>query len=292
MPVLKVYPRGVTGGYVGEPPKGSAPRGRVAGWSADSLGRNTRWLYGVLADELPSEGVAATLTLRDCPPSPDDWRKLREALWQRLRRRDLVLLHWVVEWQRRGVPHLHLAVWLAGLTATQTAEAVAWHWLAVAARYGAAPAAQHVEPMRSADCWGRYVAKHADRGVRHYQRDPSLRPAGWAESGRMWGHCGDWPTGQPIKLELEPEHFERVRHALYTEQADDAERRGDCDRARYLRRRLEQGIQDPADIGLTEWADAVTVLRLVDSTAGEGERPALPRRRDEAAPDARPERRS
>lgn len=51
------------------------------------------------------------LTLRHCPPTSDDWTRLVKVLQQRLRRAGLLRWHWVVEWQRRGVPHLHLAVY-------------------------------------------------------------------------------------------------------------------------------------------------------------------------------------
>jgi len=39
------------------------------------------------------------------------WTRLVKTLLQRLRRAGLLRWHWVVEWQRRGVPHLHLAVY-------------------------------------------------------------------------------------------------------------------------------------------------------------------------------------
>ena len=79
---------------------------------------NTRFLYSVLTPELPVSaigvpllGLSGSLTLRDCPPSHDDWKTLREALFFRLRRKGLYRLHWLTEWQKRGVPHLHFAAW-------------------------------------------------------------------------------------------------------------------------------------------------------------------------------------
>ena len=95
MPVLKLYPNGLTGGV---PPRvlNHAPvlRGDCKGWTLRSSRGNTRFLYSVLTPELPVSaigvpllGLSGSLTLRDCPPSHDDWKTLREALFFRLRRK-------------------------------------------------------------------------------------------------------------------------------------------------------------------------------------------------------------
>ena len=109
MPVLKLYPNGLTG----VPPRvlNHAPvlRGDCKGWTLRSSRGNTRFLYSVLTPELPVSaigvpllGLSGSLTLRDCPPSHDDWKTLREALFFRLRRKGLYRLHWLTEWQKRG----------------------------------------------------------------------------------------------------------------------------------------------------------------------------------------------
>ena len=73
------------------------------------VGAIPRFLYSVLTPELPVSaigvpllGLSGSLTLRDCPPSHDDWKTLREALFFRLRRKGLYRLHWLTEWQKRG----------------------------------------------------------------------------------------------------------------------------------------------------------------------------------------------
>jgi hypothetical protein len=88
-----------------------AKRGQVNGWSAGAVREHTRWLRSVDTTRLDGQGVAVTLTVRDCPPTSDHWTRLRNALHERLRRAGLLRWHWVTEWQRRGVPHLHLAVY-------------------------------------------------------------------------------------------------------------------------------------------------------------------------------------
>jgi hypothetical protein len=53
--------------------------------------------------------------------------------------------------------------------------------------------AQHVERIRDMGGWSAYTAKHAGRGVHHYQRQSMTLPDGWASSGRLWARGGDWP---------------------------------------------------------------------------------------------------
>jgi len=89
----------------------AAKRGEVVGWSAGAVRRHTSWLRSVDTTQLDGIGAAATLTMLECPPTSDDWRRLLKVLQQRLRRAGLLRWHWVVEWQRRGVPHLHLAIY-------------------------------------------------------------------------------------------------------------------------------------------------------------------------------------
>jgi hypothetical protein len=88
-----------------------AKRGEINGWSAGAVRQHTRWLRSVDTTQLDGLGVAVTLTVRDCPESAAVWARLRNALQERLRRAGLLRWHWVTEWQRRGVPHLHLAVY-------------------------------------------------------------------------------------------------------------------------------------------------------------------------------------
>ena len=91
----EIIPNGLTGGF---PPRvlNHAPvlRGDCKGWTLRSSRGNTRFLYSVLTPELPVSaigvpllGLSGSLTLRDCPPSHDDWKTLREALFFRLRRK-------------------------------------------------------------------------------------------------------------------------------------------------------------------------------------------------------------
>ena len=112
MPTVKLYHHGATGGVA--PTKNTherSIRGDVEGWTASSTRSNTRFLYSVEHEKLYGIGFALSLTIRDCPESHDQWHKIRRAFLMRLSRMGLIRCHWLTEWQRRGCPHLHAAVW-------------------------------------------------------------------------------------------------------------------------------------------------------------------------------------
>lgn len=161
------------------------PRGDVQGWSEGATRRNTEFLMSVRTDQLTGAGVALTLTLRDCPPTADDWHKLRRAWEKRMVRAGMVRLHWVTEWQRRGVPHLHCAIWFPDAYDTITPTRA---WVEVASAYGAGLRGQHARIIDGPVGWFQYLAKHAARGVKHYQRTADSIPEGWQKRP---GACGE-----------------------------------------------------------------------------------------------------
>ena len=88
-----------------------AKRGNVTGWTRGAVRRHKTWLYSVDVAGLDGEGYGVTLTLRDTPATHKEWRDLVARLHRAFREAGLSRWHWVVEWQRRGTPHLHLAVY-------------------------------------------------------------------------------------------------------------------------------------------------------------------------------------
>lgn len=178
-----------------------AKRGDVQGWSEGAVRRNTEFLMSIREDRLTGYGLAITLTLRDCPPTAADWHRIRRAFIKRMTRAGMVRLHWVTEWQRRGIPHLHGAIWFRD---RYDALVVVESWLAVAAEYGAGIRGQHYRVIDGPIGWFQYLAKHAARGVKHYQRSADNIPPGWqSKTGRVWGHTGDWPLATPRKFGLQ-----------------------------------------------------------------------------------------
>lgn len=221
MRTLKVYRHGCT--------LGTAPfkndhlrekRGTVSGWSYGATRRNTAFLRSVNEPDLhtdsdgnPLRAFAVTLTLRDCPDSSDEWHQLRNRFYRRLLRMGLYRSHWVTEWQRRGVPHLHGAFWVP-------MNVMPWqivrHWLELTGEfYGASSKSQFITPITDPVGWFKYLAKHASRGVSHYQRNPENIPPQWLnKTGRVWGKTGVWPVREAIAVELDDKAYFALRRLL------------------------------------------------------------------------------
>ena len=215
MPVFKLYSNGFT---CGVPPQNTkspkSKRGEVQGWSAAATRRNTAFLYSVDTDNLTGYGYALTLTLKELPPSAQDWAKMIDKLFKRLKRRGAIRYHWVTEWQRRGVPHLHAMVYFDyQLTGEQIAD-LKTSWIDSARYPGHKPPmlqSQTIKPVTGAIGWVQYLGKHGSRGLKHYQR--ASKPQSWVKTGRMWGKGGVWPQRES-EGELSIEHYHRLRRIL------------------------------------------------------------------------------
>lgn len=229
-------PNGVTAscprsGPLEEPAK----RGKVEGWSIQSTRRLRRWFFEVDGDALEGQGYAVTLTVRDLPPSAADWTATREAFLQRMRRAGMVRGQWLTEWQRRGVPHLHGAIYFPVGSGDRRVE-VADHWLEAAAEWGPRIEGQVVKDLWGIPGWLQYQAKHSSRGVRHYQR--AHVPEAWQKgTGRLWGAVGDWPRRELV-LEVDSAIYWRFRRLMRSWLIGQARAAGDVRRAVYLRRML------------------------------------------------------
>lgn len=112
MATFKSYPSGASMGCPGNGGARATKRGNVNGWSTSSVRRHVRWLWSVDVPALTGEGFGVTVTVRDSPPDHGEWKQLREVFLRRLREAGFIRWHWVTEWQRRGTPHMHLAVYV------------------------------------------------------------------------------------------------------------------------------------------------------------------------------------
>jgi hypothetical protein len=245
-----------------------SPRGEIKGWTAATARRHTLWLWQVAADELSGQGYAMTLTMRDTPATAEDFHRMRAAWLKRVARLGATRVHWVVEWQARGTPHLHAAIYFdlppGDINTLHGQIAVAWLKVCDAAGIEASWRSQDGKEIAGALGWLKYLAKHASRGANHYQRQGS--PAGWEKTGRMWGHSGDWPVVEPVVIdELSNPEFWRVRRMLRNWARNQAAAAGDWKRLRYLRRagRPDNAHQSRYQ-GVSEWIPEHVSLRLVD----------------------------
>jgi len=232
-------------------------RGVVQGWSPAVARRNLQFLWSVRADKLDGHGYAFTLTVRNCPETPEEWARLVRR-WMESMERTLgaVRIHWVIEWQRRGVPHLHGALYFD--VDRSMAEEIVNGWCYLVG-HGARSQGQSVTPITDLVGWLRYVAKHAARGVSHYQRNPEAIPEGWkGRTGRMWGHRGEWPCDLPQKVSLAGREGDRGYYAwrrlLRSWRIADARAAADWSRLRQARRMLHCTDRHVSEVrGVSEW---------------------------------------
>lgn len=274
MPTAAVYAAGGTAYMPANNPSSHvrAKRAEIVGWSPGAVRRQRNWLYSVDVGGLSGTGYALTLTMRHTPPTPDDLSRALRALLDRFRRLGRTRLHWVIEWQARGVPHLHMAVYFAQPLPLAGYELVG-HWMELAEPWGVRFAAQDVKPIEASDGWLKYLGKHASRGVRHYQR--SSIPQSWTKTGRLWGHAGEWPTDEPMRFDIDRAGWYRYRRLLRAWRIADARKdpnpKTRAQRLRHARRMLS--CADPklsAVRGVSEWTPEPLQVALLDLLARDG----------------------
>jgi hypothetical protein len=254
-----------------------AKRGEVGGWSEGASRRNVRFLYAIEETQLTDAGFAVTLTLRDCPPTAAKWHAMRRAWIRRMERAGMTRLHWVTEWQRRGVPHLHGAIFFPENFSRSSVGALAVEaWLEVAAEFGVGARGQFVHEITGIVGWFQYLSKHAARGVAHYQRSAENIPAGWkSKTGRMWGHVGDWPQRPSIRFSLQDQHgdggFFAYRRLARSWRVADARAKGDRYRTRSARTMLRCEDRALSRVrGLSEWIPEAVSMGMLANLAARG----------------------
>lgn len=266
-------------------------RGEVKGWTKGAANRQRKALFSVDAGALTGEGWAITLTLRTLPSS-EEWGRIRRAWQARVERtHGFIRMHWVVEWQERGHPHLHVAVYGEGWD-LGTAWVTVGDWLEVARDFRPSIAAQYVTRIDGPVGWLGYMSKHAARGAEMYQR--SGKPEGWEKTGRLYGFRGPWPFEEPELVELTVAGGYRFRRMARAWRIADARAallalpsNADPFRVRAARRRLTSArgalrCPDPrlsAVRGVAEWMPETTTGLLVALLKLDGE--VLPERSDE-----------
>lgn len=280
---LTLMNNGLTGGVPGQP-NHDAKRGGISGWSPGAARRNLRFLYSIDGDALAMDGTvgyAFTLTVLDCPETPEAWAgTINRFLLSMRRTYGCVRFHWVVEWQRRQVPHLHGCLYFDAARVPNPIRVVAV-WCDVADG-GARPLAQTVKPISGLRGWLQYVAKHAARGVKHYQRSFASIPEAWrGRTGRMWGHRGWWPLAPEQKIYLAGHEgdgsFFAFRRLVRSWRIADARLSGEPRRIVSARRMLKCGDRRRSALrGVSEWIDHAQALLLVSNLLARGYTIGLP----------------
>lgn len=255
----------------------AGPRGKVGGWTAASSRRNLRFLWSVDVAALTGTGYSFTLTVQDCPSTPKDWAAWCAIYWKRLEKAGALRIHWVIEWQRRGCPHLHGSVYFPSSTPrAHVEEDIIHHWRFHNPFGRLRLSSQRCLPIYDAVGWGQYVAKHAARGVQHYQRSPENIPEQWqGKTGRMWGYRGVWPLSEPLRVHLEGSTgdggFFAFRRLVRSYAASKAYRSGDLAGSRYARSMLKANTRELGEVrGLSHWVPAATVEQLMEHLDARG----------------------
>lgn len=261
-----------------------AKRDVVQGWSMGATRRNIAFLrsinestVNVSVEGEPLIGYACTFTLRDCPPTHADWEKLRDTFVKRLRRLGLIKFHWVTEWQRRGVPHLHAAFFfrepLNDADEVKLRCKLYSSWFSLAFKYGVHHLkGQHIVPISDPIGWFKYMAKHAARGVNHYQRSSDSIPSGWEKTGRMWGKGGEWDISEGRRFVLsEAAYFiyRRIAKAWRIADARSSLNGFRIVKARNMLKCSDEGLSKLR--GVSEWIserESFLILTYVQSMGG------------------------
>ena len=188
---------GYSVGYIPQVHSGGGVRCDSKGWTSRSVSGLSHFTNSVVADALTGFGFAITLTFRDCPETAAAMHKIRRKFIKRLQRRGLLRLLWLCEFQRRKVPHFHMAAYFEtdkdALTGLPLNETIIRLWCECAAAYKVDASAQTCKNITDVGGWFGYLQKHIDRGLYHYQRQKETLPPEWREkTGQVWHWVGDW----------------------------------------------------------------------------------------------------
>lgn len=199
MAKVTISPHGLKAAVPGPGNPNPPKRGLIKGWSIAAARRNRDWLQSIDLAAVDGVGFFYTLTVRDLPASSGEWARLVNSWLKWIVRHGATRYHWVIEFQRRGVPHLHVvAYWPRESLGSNPAEWDAWaatdHWLKLTAHLGSSHLSQQVRQCDRRVELLAYMAKHSARTADHYQRQAHALPKGWQSVGRLWGKGGDWPT--------------------------------------------------------------------------------------------------
>jgi len=270
--IVTLYRNGATAGMAGKNPS-PAKRDVIKGWSAASVRRHTKWLYSIDAPLLDGHGYAVTLTLRDTPESADEFHAARRSWIMRMTRLGATRIHWVIEWQKRGTPHMHAAVYFDDLDPKfpllrPSVALVSWVEI-TGDRWGSSLAGQYYDDITGPLGWLQYLSKHAARGVKHYQRMNT--PRGWDRTGRLWGHTGSWPADEPMRFDMSREAYWRFRRLVRAWTIADARKSGIPSRIKFARGMLASS--DPklsAVRGVSGWVPESIGVEFVALLVAEG----------------------
>lgn len=276
MPTINIYNHGTSGGTPGMNKGKAGIRGEVGGWSAQTSRRNMQFLWSVTTEHLTGQGYSFTLTIRDCPKTPLDWGTWCKAYWKRVEAAGALRIHWVIEWQRRGCPHLHGSVYFPDSMSTEDVDNALLDGWVYKNPFRPGRMQQQCNRIYDAVGWAQYVAKHAARGVKHIQRSPECMPEQWqGKTGRMWGYRGPWPRREPLRIGLQDWRGDGgwypFRRLVRSWAVSKARSKGDRSAQVYARRMLRANTRELGEVrGVSSWVPRHVVELLLENVDSRG----------------------
>ena len=276
-----------------QPPERTATKG----WTVNVARRNEQRLQQV--DFNAIEGVPAFVTLtmpsgQMSEVSAAEFHGWLKRWLQFMKRHGLRHYYWILEFQASGNPHLHVLAWLdRDWDALEQFKALR-SWVGILNKSGVGARLQG-QIWERIDVGGEitvdgetvpahpervlmYLAKHAARGVAHYQRQIANMPEDWQyRSGRVWGHDRGLPLRAQQDFETDYSTFWTFRRLVRRWRLAEARSIKDYDRRRaaivQARRSLRCGRRDVSPYrGVSAWLPADVASQLLDAAAKGGER--------------------
>lgn len=270
-------------------------RTATRGWTSNVARRNEQRLQQIDFDGIDGVPAFVTLTMPSGQMgevSAADFHGWLKRWIQYMKRHGLVHYYWILEFQASGNPHLHVLVWLDHAWDALEQYHALRSWVNMLNKSGVGARIQG-QIWEAIDVGGElvvdgetvpahpervlmYLAKHAARGVAHYQRQLSNMPDDWQyRSGRVWGHDRGLPLCEQQDVECDYPTFHRFRRLVRRWRLAEARGIKDADRRRaailQARGMLKCGRPDVSTYrGVSAWVPASVASQLLDAAANMG----------------------
>lgn len=270
-------------------------RTATKGWTSNVARRNEQRLQQV--DFEAVDGVPAFVTLTMPAQQMADVSAAMFHSWLKswlryMKRHGLLHYYWILEFQATGNPHLHLLVWLDHDWEPLEQYRALRSWVNMLNKSGVGARLQG-QIWENIDVGGEitvdgetvpahpervlmYLAKHAARGVAHYQRQIANMPEDWQyRSGRVWGHDRSLPLREQEDVETDYPTFWTFRRLVRRWRCSEARGIKDHDRRRQAisqaRRSLRCSRRDVSPYrGVSAWLPADVASQLLDAAEAMG----------------------
>ena len=270
-------------------------RTATKGWTPNVARRNEQRLQQIDFDAV--EGVPAFVTLTMPSGQMEDVTAAMFHSWLKswlryMKRHGMSHYYWILEFQASGNPHLHVLVWLDHTPDPLETYRALRSWVGILNKSGVGARLQG-QIWENIDVGGEitvdgervpahpervlmYLAKHAARGVAHYQRQVENMPEDWQyRSGRVWGHDRSLPLRAQQDVECDYATFHRFRRLVRRWRLAEARAIKDRDRRRQAivqaRGSLKCGRPDISPYrGVSAWIPSDVASQLLDAAEAMG----------------------